>query len=95
MLKARWRRPVSLAYGEILTAERSPGGRSLTLHTLTAQTFVIGLSQSKRLELEHHLRGCGVRIVDEYGAMITPTLDDFLGELARDPRHLRQSSDDA
>jgi hypothetical protein len=32
--------------------------------------------------VENELRGRGVRIVEEWGAMITPTLDDFEAELA-------------
>jgi len=50
---------------------------------------------SHRLALESELRARGVRIVDEYGALITATFEEFEIELAREPEGLRQSSDNA
>src|SRR3954452_17367197 len=85
----------SLAYGEILTDERHWLGWGLRLHTRTTAPVWIRCRPATRRRLEDRLRDYGVRIVDEYGAMITPTLADFEAELARDPVGLRQSSDDA
>jgi hypothetical protein len=47
------------------------------------------------LIVEHKLRIAGVRVVDCWGAIIAPTLLDFEDELAREPRRVRQLSDDA
>jgi hypothetical protein len=47
----------------------------------------------RRESVESGLRFMGVRIVDCWGAIIAPTLLDFEEELAREPVHLRQSSD--
>jgi hypothetical protein len=85
----------TLTYGEILTAERLVSGRGLRLHRRTGDPVRI---VCKRIELggvERALRDRGVRVVDQYGAMVTPELEDFLAELAREPVRLRQSSDDA
>ena len=91
----RRRRGFSVAYGEILTAERLASGRGLRLHTVTSEPMTVRCRGSARLATENELRRRGVRVVDEYGAMITPTLRDFESELSRDPAHLRQSSDNA
>jgi hypothetical protein len=88
-------RRLSLAYGEILTAERLPSGFGMRLHSRTTDHLRIWCGGARRNAIEDELRRRGVRIVDEYGAMITPTLGDFEAELACDPQCLRQSSDSA
>jgi hypothetical protein len=65
----------------------STGGESAAL--------VILCSRSRLLEIEGDLHSRGVRIVDEWGALITPILADFQAELAREPIRMRQSSDNA
>ena len=96
VLGSRWRRRKrSLAYGEFLTAERLPSGLGLRLHTRTMQPLKVSCRGESRIAIENELRRRGVRIVDEYGAMITPTVEDFEAELARAPVRLRQLSDDA
>lgn len=95
VLKPRIGGRVSVAYGEILTAERLSTGRGLRLHTRTTRPLRISSRNAARLALENEFRRRGVRIVDEWGALITPTLDDFLRELARGPERMRQSSDNA
>lgn len=94
-LKRRWRGRYSLSYGEILTAERLSSGLGLRLHTRTSEPMRVPCRGAVRVAVEDELRRHGVRIVDEWGAMITPTLSDFEAELARDPVRLRQSSDNA
>lgn len=94
-LKRGWRGRFTLSYGEILTAERLTSGLGLRLHTRTSEPIRIRCRGAARAAVENELRRHGVRIVDEWGAMITPTLDDFEAELARDPVRLRQSSDNA
>ena len=84
-----------MTYGEILTAERLPSGAGLRLHTRTMAPLIVRCRGRSRLATENELRQRGVRVVDEYGAMIAPTLADFIGELAREPTGLRQSSDSA
>jgi hypothetical protein len=86
---------VSLAYGEILTAERLGSGLGLRLHTKGTEPVRILCRGEGRESIENELRRRGVRIVDEWGAIITPTLDDFTAELAREPERVRQSSDNA
>lgn len=87
----RWHRPVTLAYGEILTAERLGSGLGLRLHTKGTEPVRILCREA----IENELRARGVRVVDEWGAIITPTLNDFVAELAREPVRMRQSSDNA
>jgi hypothetical protein len=91
----RWRRRFSLSYGEILTAERVVSGRGLRLHTVTSQPVFLRCRGAARVAIEDELRRRGVRIVDQYGAMITPALADFENELENGPDFLRQSSDSA
>jgi hypothetical protein len=43
--------------------------------------------------IEGELRRHGVRIVDSYGCMITPTVEDFEAELMNKPVVVRQSYD--
>ena len=87
---------MTLSYGEILTAERLPQAwRGLRLHTRTTEPLRVRCGRDDRQALENELRRRGVRIVDEWGAMITPSLDDFVAELAREPTRVRQSSDNA
>ena len=96
ILRPRFRRRrVALAYGEVLTVERPATPFGLVLHTRTTNPMRVSCSGERRLQIESELRRRGVRVVDEYGAMITPTVEDFEAELARAPMRLRQSSDDA
>jgi hypothetical protein len=60
----------TVAFGEILTAERLTSERGLRLHTRTVDTVVLRSSRRKARELEARLRVAGVRIVDRHGAMI-------------------------
>jgi hypothetical protein len=94
-LRRGLRERLTLSYREVLTAERLPSGRGLRLHTRTSDPVRVRCRGAGRLALENELRRRGVRIVDEYGAMITPTLKDFEAELALSPDGLRQSSDNA
>jgi hypothetical protein len=86
----------TIRYSEILTAERLRSARGLDLHTRgLMEPIRVRCRRSRREELERGLRFMGVRIVDCWGAIIAPSLLDFEEELAREPVHLRQSSDDA
>lgn len=81
-------------YSEILTTEHRPGPRGLRLHLRgDLAPLRVNCGSRERARVEGELRAAGIRIVDEYGAMMNPTLDEFLRELAREPRRLRQSSD--
>ena len=87
---------LTIAYGEILTAERLRSGRGLDLHTRGRMEPVrVRCRRAEREMIESGLRFVGVRIVDCWGAIIAPTLLDFEEELAREPAAVRQSSDDA
>ena len=92
IVKQRWSRQFTIAYGEILTAERLVGPWGLRLHVRTGEPIRIP-GWRRRTEVEDELRRRGVRIVDGYGAIISPTLADFQNELANEPVRLRQSSD--
>lgn len=85
----------TLTYGEILTAERLVSGRGLRLHRRTGEPVRVACKGAELRRVERALRDRGVRVVDQYGAMLTPDLEGFLAELAREPLRLRQSSDDA
>jgi hypothetical protein len=96
VIEARRHTRLRVAYGDILTAERLPQPwRGLRLHVRKAEPLRVRCWGARRVAIEDELRWRGVRIVDEYGAMITPTLVDFEEELANEPIRLRQSSDDA
>jgi hypothetical protein len=95
ILKRPWRRGFTVTYGEILTAERLPSIWGLRLHTRTSDPVRIACRGEARAEIEDELRRRGVRVVDEHGAIIAPTLADFEAELTRGPEPMRQSSDDA
>ena len=95
ILEQRWRRRFTVAYGELLTVERLPQPWALRLHTRTTEPVRVWCRPGDRTSLENELRARGVRVVDEYGATITPTLEDFEAELAREPVPVRQSSDNA
>jgi hypothetical protein len=95
IVQRRPRLKFTIAYREILTAERMASGVGLRLHTVTGTPIRIWARGERRKCVEHELRRRGVRVVDEWGAMITPSLADFVDELAREPTGLRQSSDDA
>jgi hypothetical protein len=94
IVKARWRQRFTIAYGEILTAERGRVGQHLLLHTRIGDRVRIGCG-SDSIAIEDELRSHGVRIVGCWGAIIAPTLEDFEDELAREPALMRQSSDNA
>jgi hypothetical protein len=83
------------AYGEILTAERLPSMWGLRFHTRTSKPFRVACRGAARIAIEGELRRRGVRVVDEYGAIIAPTMEDFEAELNCGPGELRQSSDNA
>jgi hypothetical protein len=89
------RETFTVTYGEILTAERSATGGELVLHVRTSDPIRVRCRRGSRPATENELRGRGVRVVDEYGAMITPSLEAFEAELVREPERLRQSSDNA
>jgi hypothetical protein len=91
VLKPRWRAQFTVAYGEILTAERLRARRGFRLHTRANDEVRVSGSPY----LESKLRERGVRVVDCWGAMITPTLSDFERALAEHPAPVRQSSDNA
>jgi hypothetical protein len=95
VLRRRWRQTFRIAYGEILSSERLPGFWGLRLHTRTTDPVWIGCWGETRAAIEDQLRSRGVRVVDEYGAIIAPTMEDFEAELAREPKGVRQSSDNA
>jgi hypothetical protein len=95
IVQARWRKRFTIAYGEILTAERMRGGRGIRLHTRTSEAVRLVIAKGRLVEIEDVLRARGVRVVDCWGAMITPTIADFEHELERGPGHMRQSSDSA
>jgi hypothetical protein len=95
VLKRGWRRHFALTYGEILTVERLPSIWGLRLHTRTTGPVRIACRGEARVAAENELRRRGVRVVDEYGAIIAPTMEDFEAELARGTAAVRQSSDNA
>jgi len=95
VLRRRRATPFTVAYREILTAERlrSPR-RGLRLHTRMATPLVVRYD-SRQEATEEALRQRGVRVVDCWGCIIAPTLTDFETELHRAPTRVRQSYDDA
>lgn len=95
VLKRRFGDQFTITYGEILTAERLPSIWGLRLHTRSTEPVRIACRGIGRIAIEDELRRRGVRVVDEYGAIIAPTLLDFEEELARDPESVRHSSDNA
>jgi hypothetical protein len=95
VLKSRGGQPFSITFGEILTAERLRKVSGMRLHTRTLDPVQIRARGAALLELETILRGAGVRIVDCWGALITPTLADFEDALDQEPVTVRQSSDNA
>jgi predicted HTH domain antitoxin len=92
IVKAR-RARFTIAYGEILTAERLRTRRELRLHTRMGDD--VRIARGSASSVEDELRRRGVRIVDCWGAIIAPTLLGFEEELAREPVRMRQSSDSA
>ena len=85
----------TVAYGEILTAERLRNLSGICLHTRGLPFVRVRVRGRAVVELEGMLRERGVRIVDCWGAIITPTLVDFERALAEGPGAVRQSSDNA
>jgi hypothetical protein len=61
---------MSIAFGEILSAERLQSGRGFRLHTQGWESLVVLTGKGKRREAERRLRDGGVMIVDQYGARI-------------------------
>jgi hypothetical protein len=95
LIVSRRRGRFTIAYGEILTAERLRAPRrALRLHTRTADPVTLSCRRN-RVEVEDELRQRGVRIVDCWGAILAPSLPDFERELIVGPENLRQSYDDA
>lgn len=84
-----------VAYREILTAERMRAGRGLRLHTRTTDPVRVALRGAALVDAEHRLRWMGVRIVDCWGCLLTPTLADFEDALNQEPMAVRQSYDSA
>jgi hypothetical protein len=96
ILRGRFRTRFTVTYGEILTVERRRGRLGLRLHTRTStEPINIRSTASDGTDVETSLRISGVRVVDCWGAIIAPSLDDFEAELARGPAEMRQSSDNA
>ena len=85
----------AVAYGEILTTERLRFIWGLRLHTRSSDPLRLPYRGAERTVIEHELRRRGVRVVDCWGAIISPTLADFEEELDREPVRMRQSSDNA
>lgn len=75
VVKPRLGAQFTVAYSEILTAERSRNG--LRLHVRTMEPVQLAVRRTERSWVEDELRRRGVRIVDCWGAIITPTLLDF------------------
>jgi len=94
IVKGRLAGQFTVTYGEILTAERTRQSWRLVLHTRGHGELSVWCGQRKRVAVEDELRRRGVRVVDSYGAIISPTLGDFEDELDREPVRVRQSSDD-
>lgn len=95
VLTSRRRGLFVLTYGEILTAERVSGRRKhLRLHAKTSDPLRVACG-GDRFAIEDALRERGVRVVDRWGCIITPTLEDFEAELMNKPALVRQSYDDA
>ena len=84
-----------VAYDEILTAERMRAGRGLRLHTRRTDPVRLAVRGTAILEAELKLRWMGVRVVDCWGCLLTPTLADFEEALDLEPLRVRQSSDSA
>ena len=72
ILRRKWpsRDGLSLAWGEILSAERMPSGRGFRLHVLSGEPLTMIVGKDRQRDIEKSLRGGGVQIVDEYGARI-------------------------
>jgi hypothetical protein len=85
----------TVTYGEILTAERLPARRGIRLHTRTTAPVRIAARGRNVAAIEADLRARGVRIVDCWGCLLTPTLADFEEALDLEPVAVRQSSDNA
>jgi hypothetical protein len=95
VLRSRRRGLFVLTYGEILTAERLAAPRQgLRFHVRTSEPLHVSCGRD-RLAVEDELRRHGVRVVDCWGCIIAPTLEDFESELMNGPIRVRQSYDDA
>lgn len=95
LILRRGRSRFTVAYGEILTAERLRSIWGLRLHTRSNEPLRLPCRGSERAMIENELRRRRVRVVDCWGAIISPTLADFEEELGREPVRVRQSSDNA
>jgi hypothetical protein len=89
------RRQWTIAYGEILTAERLRNGRGLRLHTRTSEPVRVPVRGFELLNAESAMRDHGVRVVDCWGAILTRTLAEFEEALDQEPVSVRQSYDNA
>jgi hypothetical protein len=76
-----------------MTAERLRRG-GLLLHTCTVGDVRV-IEPFGGRGVEDQLRERRVRIVDCWGAIIAPTIDDFAEALAQTSERMRQSSDSA
>jgi hypothetical protein len=95
LILRRGRSRFTVAYGEILTAERLRSIWGLRLHTRSSEPLRVPCRGAARTAIEDELRRRGVRVVDCWGAIVSPTLADFEQELNREPSRVRQSSDNA
>jgi hypothetical protein len=87
---------LSIPFAQILTAERVRSGRGFDLHLRgRLEPVRIRSGGTARAMAEGGLRAAGVRVVDCWGAILAPTLEEFEAELAREPLRMRQSSDSA
>jgi hypothetical protein len=95
VVKPRRGNAFTIAYGQILTAERLPSRRGIRLHTRTTEPIRVAVRRSALLETEVMLRAWGVRVVDCWGCLLTPTLAEFEEALDQEPVPVRQSYDNA
>ncbi|WP_114794916.1 hypothetical protein [Gaiella occulta] len=61
---------MALAWGEILSAERRVGRSGFFFHLMTGERVKVCVPRAQLRPFERQLRDAGVRIVDEYGAVI-------------------------
>jgi hypothetical protein len=92
---------MTIAWSDLLSAQRSGEWSGLTLHLVVGDPVMIRVRRRVMREFEQRVRDAGVRIVDSCGATIDES--QFAKEadpgfvrrsIAEYPRWLRQSSDD-
>jgi site-specific recombinase XerC len=81
IVRSRFGRPFTIAYGEILTAARLRRASGVRLHTRTADPILVSVRGSRAIETESQLRAKGVRIVDCWGALIE--VEQFVSQYER------------